>query len=416
MQPVEITPTQMAYGGAAVARHEGQVVFAPYALPDETVEVAIPPSTKRWVEGVVVDIVKPSTARVTPPCPHFGIGKCGGCQWQHADYAAQLRYKSEVVRDQLQRIGGIEAPPVLPCIGMETPWHYRNNIQVRVGATGLGYISEDRAGVYPIDSCEIANSAIQPLLEILAHTPLEGVKRIALRGSTRTGERMAIVEGTSAAAVAAALPPDCSVLHREPKSGRLRVVRGTATFTEIAAERAWQIHANAFFQVNTVQAEQLLATVKTLLGELEGAEQLVDGYAGAGFFGLSLAAQVGHVWLVESHPAAVESARAHAQEVPNATIIHGTTEDILATWGNRPRPDIVLLDPPRAGCAPAVAKLLGLLRVPTIIYVSCDPSTQARDIRQLRDFGYSLDVVQPVDLFPQSYHIESVARLVQSQP
>lgn len=411
MHTIEVTPTQMAYGGAAVARHEGQVVFVPYALPDERVQVAIPPSTKRWVEGHLTDIVEPSAARVTPPCPHFGAGKCGGCQWQHADYPAQLHYKTEVVRDQLQRIGGIESPSVLPCLGMANPWHYRNHIQLRVGQKGLGFVSENHAGIYPIDSCEIANDVLHPLISRLANVPLKGISRLVLRGSTRTGERLVIVEGEGAPHLLPYIPEDSSVVMRDPK-GKVHALRGEPAFHEEAAGRRWQIHANAFFQVNTVQAEQLLATVHTFLGPLNGNEQLIDGYAGAGFFGLSLAAEVGHSWLIESHPAAVESARLHAQAMTNVSILHGKTEDVLTEWGNRPAPDIVVIDPPRAGCAPAVLESLGKVQVPIIIYVSCDPATQARDIRRLRDFGYFLDVVQPVDLFPHSYHIESVARLV----
>lgn len=411
MHTIEVTPTQMAYGGAAVARHEGQVVFVPYALPDERVQVDIPPSTKRWVEGTLVAIVEPSAVRVTPPCPHFGAGKCGGCQWQYADYPAQLHYKTEVVRDQFQRIGGMDSPSVLPCIGMANPWHYRNHIQLRVGQKGLGFVSEDHAGIYPIDSCEIANEVIAPLIPRLANAPLKGISRLALRGSTRTGERMVIVEGEGAHRLLPSIPEDCAVVVREPK-GKVYPLRGNPVFHEEAAGRHWQIHANAFFQVNTVQAEQLLATVRTFLGTLKGDEQLIDGYAGAGFFGLSLAAEVGQVWLIESHPAAVESARFHAQTLPNVSILHGKTENVLTEWGNRPAPDMVVIDPPRAGCDPAVLESLGKVQVPIIIYVSCDPSTQARDIRRLRDFGYLLDVVQPVDLFPHSYHIESVARLV----
>ncbi len=411
MHTVQVTPTQMAYGGAAVARHEGQVVFVPYALPDERVDVAIPPGTKRWVEGDLVDIVEPSAIRVTPPCPHFGMGKCGGCQWQHADYPAQLRFKTDIVRDQLTRIGGVKEPPVLPCLGMATPWHYRNHIQLRVGQKQLGFVSENHSGIYPIDSCEIANAVLYPLLVRLASVPLEGISRIALRGSQRTGERMAIIEGDGAAELLPLLPADCSVVTRD-KKGVVRAIRGDVVFHEEAAGRLWQIHANAFFQVNTVQAEQLLATVQRFMGNVNGNEQVVDGYAGSGFFGLSLADSVGHVSLIESHPAAIESARFHARTMTNVRILHGKTEDVLTEWGTLASPDIMVLDPPRAGCAPAVLESLGKVKVPTIIYVSCDPSTQARDIRRLRDFGYFLDVVQPVDLFPHSYHIEAVARLV----
>lgn len=410
MKMVELSPTQMAYGGSAMGRDEGQVVFVPYALPDERIQVSIPPSPKRWVEGTLVDIVEPSADRVTPRCPHFGQGKCGGCQWQHADYAAQLRYKTDVVREQLRRIGGIDEAPVQPCMGMAHPWAYRNNVQLRTSEQGVGYVSEDHHGIFPIHTCYIVNDVIAPLLNAVVAQPLPGVARITLRGSVRTGERMAIVEGESADPVLEILPQECAVLHRD-KKGNITARRGDIFFHEWAGGRQWRIHANSFFQVNTEQAEQLLALVRAYMGDDTQDARVLDGYAGAGFFGLSLADTVAQVWLVESHPGAIASAQFHAREQVNVSVVHDTTEKALARWGNRPTPTVAVLDPPRAGCEPLVLESLGKMQVPNIIYVSCDPSTQARDIRRLRDFGYILDVVQPVDLFPHTYHIESVARL-----
>ncbi len=410
MRIVELSPTQMAYGGSALGRDDGQVVFVPYTLPGERVHVSIPDTPKRWVAGTLTEMVEPSADRVTPRCLHFGPGKCGGCQWQHADYAAQLRYKTEIVREQLRRLGGVQTPPVQPCIGMVSPWAYRNNVQLRMSVEGVGYVSEDHHGIFPILDCWIINSAIYPLLKAVAAQPLPGVARLTLRGSARTGERMAIVEGETADAVVAILPRDCAVLHRD-KKGNITAVRGDIFYHEAAGGRRWRIHANSFFQVNTEQAEQLLSLVRTYIGTDTRAARVVDAYAGSGFFGVSLADEVEQVWLIESHPGAIKSARFHATGQANVTVVHDTTEKALSRWGNRPTPTIAVLDPPRAGCDVAVLESLGKMQVSTIIYVSCDPSTQARDIRRLRDFGYILDVVQPVDLFPHTYHIESVARL-----
>lgn len=409
-----LTPTTITYGGAALARHEGQVVFIPYALPDETVAVTLPASRKKWVEATLDEIIAPSVERVSAPCPHFGPGKCGGCHWQHANYAAQLRYKTEIVRDQLQRIGKVKNPPVADCIRMDTPFYYRNHMQLRPTTDGIGFVREDRAGVYPIDLCLIMNEAIRPLFEHLKGADLTGITKIALRGSTRTGQRIAIAEGQNAERLLPLLPDDCSVLARGER-GQITVLRGAETYSEIAAGRTWQVHANSFFQVNTEQAETLLAVAQSYIGKLSSEDVLVDAYAGAGFFGLSLAAEVRQVYLIESHPAAAQSARDHSQEMANVTVIHALAEAALAGWGNRPSPTIAVLDPPRAGCDRAVLDALTRLRVSQIIYVACDPSTQARDIRYLSERGYTLRAITPVDMFPQTFHIETVAHLVHGE-
>lgn len=406
-----LTPTTMTYGGAALARHEGQVVFVPYALPNETVEAALPESRKKWVEATLDAVITPSVERALPPCPHFGPGKCGGCHWQHASYGAQLRYKTEIVRDQLQRIGKLENPTVAECIGMAEPFYYRNHVQLRPTKDGIGFVREDRAGVYPIDICLIMNEAIRPLFEALRGAELSGLSKIALRGSTRTGQRMVIAEGQNADQLLPLLPDDCSVLARGER-GQITVLRGAESYSEIAVGRMWQIHANSFFQVNTEQAETLLAVARSYLGNLSAKDVLVDGYAGAGFFGLSLTTEVGQTYLIESHPAAAQSAHDHAREMATVTVIHTRAEEALLAWGNRPAPTIALLDPPRAGCDHAVLDALARLRVPQIVYVACDPSTQARDIRYLYERGYTLRAITPVDMFPQTFHIETVAHLV----
>ncbi|MBA3534952.1 MAG: class I SAM-dependent RNA methyltransferase [Ardenticatenales bacterium] len=411
MEIIEVVTEQMAYGGAALARHEGLVLFVPFALPGERVRVRVPPTTKRWVEAELVEVLEASPERIVPLCPHFGPGKCGGCQWQHASYEAQLRYKSEIVREQLERIGKIQEPSVRPCLGMAEPWRYRNHVQLRVIPEGLGFVREDQRGIYPIDVCFIMNEAIYELFQEVKKQPLpQGVARVVLRGSARTGERLLILEGT-ATTVPAALPQGTAVARRDRK-GRVQLISGKPEYQEALGGRHWRVGANSFFQVNTEQAERLLGIVRDLAGPFRGDEVLLDSYAGSGLFGLSLAREVGQTFLVESHPAAVADARRHAVGQANVTIIEATSEGALPNWQRYgPRPDLALLDPPRAGCKEPVLHALGKLQVPTIIYISCDPATQARDLRILLDQGYTLDIVQPVDLFPQTYHVESVARL-----
>jgi 23S rRNA (uracil1939-C5)-methyltransferase len=411
MEILELTTEQMTYGGAALARHEGRVIFVPYALPGERVQVRLKPTAKRWAEAELLAVLEPGPDRIEPRCPHFGPGKCGGCHWQHASYEAQLRYKTDIVREQYERIGKIENPPVQPCLGMAEPWYYRNHVQLRNTPEGLGFVREDNRGIYPIEVCFIMNRAIYPLFQAANGAASATLERLVLRGSERTGGRLAILEGKAPQPRDLPLPGDAAVALRARK-GQVQPVRGEPAHAEQVEDRRWRVSANSFFQVNTVQAEALLATVRRFLGALRGDETLLDAYAGSGLFGLSLAREVGQLYLVESHPAAVADARRHAAGQENVTIIEGTTERVLPQWARYgPPPDIVLLDPPRAGCKDAVLQFLGEMAVPTIIYVSCDPATQARDLRTLLDAGYRLDIAQPVDLFPQTFHIETVARL-----
>lgn len=408
---VELVTEQMAYGSAALARHEGQVVFVPYALPGERVRVRLRPTTKNWAEAELLEVLEPSPDRIEPRCPHFGPGKCGGCQWQHADYEAQLRYKTEIVREQLQRIGKIAEPPVRPCLGMADPWRYRNHVQLRNTSKGLGFVREDNRGVYPIDVCFIMNDAVYAMFEAVDGQPFPMLDRLVLRGSTRTGDQLAVIEAHNNRTIPLKLPPDVAVACRNAH-GRIQPVRGEPEVREELGERTWHVSADSFFQVNTAQAERLLATVRELAAPLRPTDTLLDAYAGVGLFGLSLAAEVGQVYLVENHSASFSDAQRHAQGMENVTIIRAPTEVALTRWHTYgPAPDVIVLDPPRGGCKESAILALGEMRVPTIIYVSCDPATQARDIRRLLDAGYVLDVVQPVDLFPQTFHIESVARL-----
>jgi 23S rRNA (uracil1939-C5)-methyltransferase len=411
MDSVELQTERMAAGGAALARHEGRVIFIPYALPGERVRVRLRTGRKGWSAAELIEVLESSAERVEPLCPHFGQGKCGGCHWQHASYDAQLRYKTDIVREQLERIGKIDNPPVLPCIGMEEPWRYRNHVQMRNTPEGLGFVREDNRGIHPIDVCFIMNDAIYPLFKAVDGRQHPEIERLVLRGSERTGERLVILEGDAPAGLPSALPEGVPIVHRERK-GRLRPLGGATSYHEQVGGRLWRIGANSFFQVNTLQAETLLRVAEDMIGPLEGTETLLDAYAGSGLFGLSLADRVGHTYLVESHPAAVADARHHAAGRQDVTIIEALAENILPRWRDPgPRPDLVLLDPPRAGCKEVVLQRLGEMAAPTIIYVSCDPATQARDIRYLVDRGYRLDGVQPVDMFPQTHHIEAVAKL-----
>lgn len=409
-QALELEVTQMAHGGEALGRApDGRVVFVGYALPGERVRVRLTEAHKRWARGVAEAVLHPSPDRVEPPCPHFGPAACGGCQWQHAAYEAQLRYKTEIVREQLRRLGKLDDAAVEPCLGMDEPWHYRNHVQLHVDEAGrLGFVRADGQGVEPIQTCLIMNAAVHELFHQF-EADFPALRRVALRGSTRTGDRMVILETEEDEPPEVEVDFPVSVVLVLGDGTPVTLVGSPYIYEEVAGRR-WRISATSFFQVNTEMADRLVALVREAAAPLYGIETVIDAYAGVGTLGISLAPEAGHVILVEANPVAVEDARANAADCDNVSWIEGATEEVLPGWDG-PHPDLVVLDPPRAGCAPAVLEALVTLRPRKVIYVSCDPATLARDLGRLVRAGFRLGRVQPLDMFPQTYHVECVAVL-----
>ncbi|NIO72650.1 MAG: 23S rRNA (uracil(1939)-C(5))-methyltransferase RlmD [Anaerolineae bacterium] len=397
----------MAHGGAALGRHEGKVVFVPYAIPGEEVLVEIAEDKGRYARGRLVEVLSPSTQRVPPPCPHFGSHGCGGCQWQHIAYEAQLEFKQRIVQDQLERIGRFENVPVKPMIESPEPWRYRNHVQFALDEHGrLGFMAAESQRVVPIEECYI----MHPLLDevfVALDLDLPELKRLSLRCGVNTGQRMAVFETheDEPFELEVDLPVSCVFLLSD---GRTATLIGQEYISEILAGQEYRISASSFFQANTPQAEELVRLVRDYLAPT-GSEVLLDAYCGVGVFGLSLASEVGQVIGVEESPSAVADACFNAGLADNAEFVEGRVEEVLPSLGAPI--DLAVLDPPRQGCASEALTALAGLAPGKIVYVSCDPATLARDTRRLVQAGYQLVEVQPVDMFPQTYHIESVALL-----
>jgi 23S rRNA (uracil1939-C5)-methyltransferase len=410
MTPITLQLTSIAHGGEALGRHEGKVIFVPYAIPGEEALVEIVEDKGSYARAQLIEVLSPSPHRVEPTCPHFGPGKCGGCQWQHIAYQAQLEFKAAVVRDQLARLGRLPDVSVKPTIPSSSPWHYRNHVQFAVSDDGrLGFVATDGRRVEPIEVCYL----LHPLLdELLAALDLElpGLVRLSLRAGVNTGDQMIIFEtrDDEPPVLESDLPVSCVLLLSDGTPVNLI---GNNHITEVVAGRRFRISATSFFQVNTAAAEKLMRVVTEYLAPV-GGETLLDAYCGVGTFALSLADKVGHVIGVEENAGAVADARLNAAGLANVEFIEGSVEEVLPQL-DRPI-DLAVLDPPRQGCKPEALTALIKLAPRRIIYVSCDPATLARDARLLAEGGYQLLEVQPVDMFPQTYHIESVALLVGS--
>jgi 23S rRNA (uracil1939-C5)-methyltransferase len=400
---IELELTAMAHGGSALGRHEGRVIFVPYAIPGEVVRVRLTEEHTRWARADLVEVLRPSPHRVEPPCPYFGPDQCGGCQFQHIDYDGQVRFKQEVVADQLARIGKLEVA-VEEAIGAAQPWDYRNNVQFHVTDEGyLGFLTADTNNIIPVEDCLI----IDPLLDEMwtafdMHWP--EIYRLSLRCGSATGERMAIFELDEYQDfdIEVDFPVSCILMMPD---GEAVVLMGGTSLVEYVAGRDYRISAGSFFQVNTGGAGALVALVREALEPRRG-DTLLDLYCGVGLFGLALAGEVGRVLGVESDPSAAADFVVNAADLDNVELLEGKAQQVL---GSVEGPvDLVILDPPRAGAGERALGEVARLGPRRIAYVSCEPATLARDARHLVDAGYGLEVVQPLDMFPQTFHVESV--------
>jgi len=400
---IELEMTAMSREGQALGRHQGKVVFVPYTVPGDIVRARIVEDRKRWTRAALVHVLEPSPQRVQPPCPYFGT--CGGCHWQHIDGATQLAFKQDMVFDPLVRQGRIADPPVLPVLAMDDPWAYRNHVQFAVDPSGaLGFQGARSHDVVPVERCLL----LHPLLDEL-HQALDvewpELERLSLRAGIHTGRQMIILEthGDEIPELDVTLPVSC-VFRRS--DGLDVAIIGQDTYLETIHDRPFQVSASSFFQVNTLQAEAMLDVVAKYL-EPDPADVLLDVYCGVGTICLSFQDQVGTVIGIEEHPAAIEDAWINAAEDEAVTLIQARAEDVLPQLEERVTK--VVIDPPRQGCKPQVIEALIRLGAERIVYVSCNPATLARDACLLAEGGYRLLEAQPIDMFPQTYHIETVS-------
>ena len=406
--------TSMTQGGEAMGRDDtGRVVFVPYAIAGEEVVVEIVEAKKNFARARLLEIKSPSPVRVTPRCPHFapspsqGEGRgeaCGGCQWQHIAYDAQLKFKTEIVREQFARIGKLPDAPVRDAIGMSEPWHYRNNVQFQLDADGhLCFRALESHDLVRIHECHI----IHPLLdEMFRALEFDGADfaGVTLRAGTATGQKLAILEGNDDEPPEIEIDEPVSIAYQVP-SGETVALIGQNSIEEKLGARTFKVSPASFFQVNTGMAERLIELVSRYLAP-QPSDILLDLFGGVGTFGLTLASQVERVIEIEGNLYAAEDAHANASDLTNVEFHAGAVEDVLPKLEQHP--SIVVVDPPRAGIAPHALDALLAHAPRAIAYVSCDPATLARDARKLVDAGYRLVEVQPVDLFPHTFHVESV--------
>ncbi|HST21055.1 MAG TPA: class I SAM-dependent RNA methyltransferase [Blastocatellia bacterium] len=387
---VEVATERLAYGGDVVARHNGLAIFIAFAAPGERLRVRIVERRKNFARAVIEEILEPSPARRAAPCQYFG--DCGGCQLQHITYEAQLEAKAGFVRDALKRVGKIEWPQKIE-VRHAAEFGYRSRAQIKIERFNPQNSSGRRVGFNRIGSHSICDVSSCPVLvpELEANLPtLRSFVTQSKQSERNDFTDVEMVAGENAIA----FEPSLAGL---PGGDLERRVRGAV----------YSFSPSTFFQVNSMLLETL---IDEALAEYSGAVA-IDLYAGVGLFTIQLARRFGNVIGVEAGNQAARFARENisANNLMNVEFYNARVERWLDDFV-APSPDLILLDPPRAGAAEAVARIAELKPL-HISYVSCDPTTLARDLRKLLDSGFELERVTAIDLFPQTYHIETVALL-----
>jgi 23S rRNA (uracil1939-C5)-methyltransferase len=399
----DITLTTLTYGGDAMGRLEdGRAVFVPFGLPGERVRVRLIDEKRGFARAGLVEILEASPQRITPRCIHFGV--CGGCHYQNLPYQEQLKAKTEILRDQLARIGRIENPPVQDMVASLSPWNYRNHVQFHLTEEGdLGYMTAGAPRVFAISECHLPEGSINSLWPQLEFEPGMEIERISLR-SGLDEELMLVLESDSPEPPELEIEAGISAAHVFEDNAV--VIAGSDHLLIRVLDRDFKVSAASFFQVNTAMAGKMVEHILANL-PVSSSTTFLDVYCGAGLFSAFLAPKCGRVIGMESSPSACEDFAVNLDEFENVELYEGLAEDVIPHLDVKP--DVVLVDPPRAGLDKQVIDGLLKLSPETIAYVSCDPSTLARDAARLINGGYRLKQVTPFDLFPQTFHIESIS-------
>ncbi len=433
---LELTVDALAHGGNGVARLDGYVVFVRGAVPGDRVRAAVTKRKRAFAEARTVEVLEPGPDRIEPRAAH------PGAPWQVLPYERQLAEKEHQVRDALERIGGFEAPSVSPCVPAESPWRYRNKVEYSFGADEAGelVLGFHRPGSFSrIDDVAddvLASQRVDAVREaVKAWCREEGLsvydrrtqtgllRNLVVREGRRTGQvqaRIVTSEGDLRAdALAASLDVDgvlwttAAGVAETTRGGTTRVVAGEGVLEEELSGLRFRVSPEAFFQTNTEMAERLYETAAEL-ADLRGTERVFDLFCGIGTVALVLSVRSREVWGVESVEQAVADAieNARLNGVRNSSFFAGDVRTAMRPLLERAgRPDVLVVDPPRAGLSAKIVRRVLEAEAKRIVYVSCNPTTLAPNARQIADAGYRLAAVRPVDMFPQTPHIECVALL-----
>lgn len=434
----------LTHDGSGVAKVDGYPLFVPYALPGEKAKVKVIKANKGYGFGRVEEMLEESADRVEYPCSLHK--ECGGAQLLHLSYEGQLRAKEKQVRDALERLGGLKGVKVNSVIGMDNPWKYRNKVQVPVGfqkgRTVAGYYKKRSHEIVDMTNCGVElsmdDSLILKIRDILVDNGIapydekthQGtIRHIVIRWAKATGEIMVVLVTRTRTLqnqeeivkdIVKAIPNVKSIVHNINVKrtnvilgDRSLTLWGKSTITDTIGEIKFAISPRSFYQVNPVQTKVLYEQALQY-AQLTGEETVIDAYCGIGTISLFLAKQAKKVYGIEIVEDAVRDAKANAElnDITNVEFITGAAETAMLELKNEGvKADVIVVDPPRKGCEESLLNTILTMKPKRVVYVSCNPGTLARDLRILVEGGYKTKEVQPVDMFPQTTHIENVAVL-----
>jgi len=466
---LELRVESTGFEGTSIARHDGMVVFVEGAVAGDVVRAQIFKSKKKHLEAKVVEVLQASPTRTQPRCKYFGT--CGGCTWQHVQYESQLAFKRQHVIDALERIGGFKEVNVLPIIASKEIYFYRNKLEFSFGdqkwlttppptpplegrgendGVGRGFalgfhIPQRYDKILDINECHLQSDlsngilnavrefALVNSLPVYTSEPQSGyLRNLVIREGKNTGDVMVNLvtfddrpgEMEKLTSILTEAFPEIVTVVNNITSKRAnvavgeieKVYYGSGVISEKIGSHVFHLSANSFLQTNTRQAETLYATTKEY-AELKLTDVVYDLYCGTGAISIYISDAVKQVVGIELIESSIANARMNAAQngITNCEFIAGDLKDLLTKdveWKkNYAKPDVLIVDPPRSGMHPKAVKEIGEMKIPRVVYVSCNPATLARDLQMLAPFGYSIEKVQPVDMFPHTYHIESVAKL-----
>lgn len=444
-QVLNVTFEDLTHEGIGVAKVDGYPIFVPSGLVGEEATIKILKVNKNIGFGRLVEVTKASPHRQEPPCPIYN--QCGGCQLQHLDYQGQLLAKEKQVRDAMMRIGKLGDVTIHPVVGMDEPWFYRNKSQVPVGKGegGLvaGFYQKRTHKIIDTKSCLIQDKTNDSIIQDVKHICEKysipaydeqnhtGILRhFMVRTGQATGEVMLVIVTRTAK-----LPnkeilvkeilekyPSITSIIQNINNKRTNVILGDTTkllygkeyIHDSIGDVKFGISARSFYQVNSTQTKVLYDRALEYAG-LTGEETIIDAYCGIGTISLFLAQKAKKVYGVEIVPEAIEDAKRNAKlnNMDNVEFVAGKAEEVIPNWYKEGiQADVICVDPPRKGCDEALLNTILAMKPKKVIYVSCDPATLARDLRILEDGGYMTKEIQPVDMFPQTTHVENIALLV----
>ncbi|MEW9501916.1 23S rRNA (uracil(1939)-C(5))-methyltransferase RlmD [Jeotgalibacillus marinus] len=442
---IQLTIEDLTHEGHGVGKVDGYPLFIPNALPGEKINVKVIKTSKNYGFGRLMEWHEKSPNRVEPPCPVYD--RCGGCQLQHLSYDGQLAAKQKQVQDVMARIGKLPHVPVHPTMGMEEPWRYRNKSQVPLGMSNgsviAGFYAKRSHEIVDVNHCIIQEKVSDEVMSLVKQkanelgiqpydeTHHKGVLRhVVIRYGRTTGEVMVIlVTRTNDVphmmelidVLKENIKGLTSIIHNVNKQ-KTNVIMGEKTTTlwgrdviyDSIGDIRFAISARSFYQVNPVQTEVLYKKALEYT-QLTGEESVVDAYCGIGTISLFLAQKAKKVYGVEIVEQAIEDAKQNAElnGIDNAEFEAGPAEVVIPKWHKEgKKADVIVVDPPRKGCDEALLATILAMKPKRVVYVSCNPGTLARDLRVLEEGGYETVEVQPVDMFPQTSHVECVAQIV----